>query len=569
MSEEPTIVERPLASAPAHDRELTGGTAHGTRGSSGTLTFHTGITAAPLILRSEEVARAHALVRLVALVGGSALVAIWLPERISPGRWVATIVVTATILLSLFLSVEFRDAERFTERKMLTHGLACVASILSVVFYVGVYSPAVTALCVGIYFFGLGDSPRSGWMIYLACSFGYLALCVLAISGLIDLSASVMGLAHADVPSQLANALVIQVLLALTFWLGRKSRGATLMAFERLERAALQIKQREALLDEARADMDRVNAVKVGRHSGTRVGDYEVIELIGRGAMGEVYRGRHVPSERPVALKFLGLAAMEEPAQFERFLREAEITSAISSPHIVQTLESGRLPDGSPYLVMELLEGHDLAWHLRAHQRMGMSAVLTLVAEVAQALSAADELGVVHRDLKPQNLFLAEGRDRSRWKVLDFGVSKMGEAASNLTQGAAVGTPSYMSPEQARGEDVDHRADVFALGVVAYRALTGQPPFTASDSISTLYNVAHVQPPRPSGLVRVTEDVERVLALALAKDRSRRFASATMFATALRDGVRHRLDERLRRDADRLLLEQPWGADTLVAKRSA
>jgi serine/threonine-protein kinase len=155
------------------------------------------------------------------------------------------------------------------------------------------------------------------------------------------------------------------------------------------------------------------------------------------------------------------------------------------------------------------------------------------------------------------------------WKVLDFGVSKINDVASTLTQGAAVGTPSYMSPEQARGQEVDHRADVFALGVVAYRAMTGRPAFTAPDSVTTLYNVAHVQPVRPGELVRVTDDVERVLALVLAKERERRFSSASMFALALRDAARQRLDERLRRDADALLEEHPWGTDDLVLRRSA
>ncbi len=567
--EEPTVIERPVASEVAADAESTSGSTLVPGGSSGTLTYQSGVTSAPQILRSEELARTTALMRLVALVAGAAEVAIWLPERVSPGRWLSTVVVGATALLSVLLLLDFRDPEHFDQRKVLAHGLACVASILAIAYYVGVFSPAIMALCVGIYFFGLSDSTRSGWAIYLACALGYFALCVLALAGVIDLSASVLALQRSEPAGLVATTGVAQVLLALTFWLARQSRRATLMAFERLERAGRQIKKRDALLDEARADIDRANAARMGRYSGQQVDSYEVIELIGRGAMGEVYRARRAATDELVAMKFLHPMAVEEPAQLERFLREAEITSAIRSPHIARTLDSGTLPDGVPYLVMELLEGHDLAWHLRQQKRLGMSATLELVAQVAQALSAADDIGVVHRDLKPQNLFLSEQGNQRVWKILDFGVSKMGEIASNLTQGAAVGTPSYMSPEQARGEDVDHRADVFALGVITFRVLSGQPPFTAADAISTLYNVAHVQPVRPGHVVRVTEDVERVLALSLAKDRMRRFSSATMFAAALREAARQRLDDRLRRDADALLEAHPWGTDDLELKRSA
>lgn len=568
-SEEPTVIERPVVTEAVLDTDGTSGSTLAPGGSSGTLTYQSGIASAPLILRGEEIARTTALMRLVALVGGAGLIAIWLPERVSPGRWLSTFVVSATTLLSIAFLIDFRDPERFDQRKVLVHGLACVASILSIAYYVGVFSPAIMALCVGIYFFGLGDSTRSGWAIFLACAIGYFTLCVLAMVRVIDLSASVLALRRSELPGLIATTFVAQVLLALTFWLARQSRRATLMAFERLERAGRQIKKRDALLDEARADIDRANAARVGRYSGERIDEYEVIELIGRGAMGEVYRASNATTDELVALKFLHPVALEDPAQVERFLREAEITSAIRSSHIARTLGTGALPDGVPYLVMELLEGHDLAWHLRQKKRLGMSATLELVTQVAQALSAADDIGVVHRDLKPQNLFLAEQGNQRVWKILDFGVSRMGEIASNLTQGAAVGTPSYMSPEQARGEEVDHRADVFALGVITFRVLSGQPPFTAADAISTLYNVAHVQPVRPTHLVRVTEDVERVLALSLAKDRARRFSSATMFAAALREAARQRLDDRLRRDADALLQAHPWGTDDLELKRSA
>jgi serine/threonine-protein kinase len=197
---------------------------------------------------------------------------------------------------------------------------------------------------------------------------------------------------------------------------------------------------------------------------------------------------------------------------------------------------------------------------LRDEKRLDLAEVVELVEQVASALTEADSSGIVHRDIKPQNLYWSG--PEGIWKILDFGISKVREATAQLTQGAAIGTPSYMSPEQARGIEVDHRSDVFSLGVVAYRCLTGRPAFTALDSAVTIYNVVHVQPAAPtdSGAL-ISPDVERVLALALAKDRTRRFATASAFATALATAAKNQLDARVARDADRLLAEQPWGSE--------
>ena len=145
--------------------------------------------------------------------------------------------------------------------------------------------------------------------------------------------------------------------------------------------------------------------------------------------------------------------------------------------------------------------------------------------------------------------------------MLDFGVSKSRARPARSRRRGTVGTPSYMAPEQAQGREVDHRADIFALGVITYRALTGRPPFTGPDSPATMYNVVHVQPARPGELADLPEDVDLILALALAKDRSRRVPSSNTFAAALRDAARGELDERLRRDARNLLAEQPWSAE--------
>ena len=143
--------------------------------------------------------------------------------------------------------------------------------------------------------------------------------------------------------------------------------------------------------------------------------------------------------------------------------------------------------------------------------------------------------------------------------MLDFGISKVSAAGATLTRGHVIGTPSYMSPEQAQGLPVDHRSDVFALAALAYRALTGRPPFTSPDSSVTVYNVIYVMPTRPTELVDVHPDVDLALALGLAKDRDQRLRSAVIFAAALRDAVRGELDHALRAAAKALLDERPWG----------
>jgi serine/threonine-protein kinase len=167
---------------------------------------------------------------------------------------------------------------------------------------------------------------------------------------------------------------------------------------------------------------------------------------------------------------------------------------------------------------------------------------------------------VVHRDLKPHNLFLAEEGGVFTWKLLDFGVSKLVDAGGTLTAGHVIGTPGYMAPEQARGEDVDGRADVYALAAIAYRCLTGHPPFTGKDVPSTLYDVVYKMPTRPSLLIaELHADVDRALALGLAKRPRERLASARELADALAAAVGGGLAPGLRVRADELVARHAWG----------
>jgi uncharacterized membrane protein YeaQ/YmgE (transglycosylase-associated protein family) len=436
---------------------------------------------------------------------------------------------------------------------------ACVT--LALVGHLGVLSPVTMAMAIIVSFDGASDQRARGRLVYVTSAIGYMVLVLLACFRVIPPLLPAKG--PIDPRATFLFGLTGEGMLFAAYWVAVVGRRRTLEAMERLESAHVEIRRRQALLDEVRADLDRaLDAARVGRFTGQEIGPYLVNEIIGRGGMGEVYRGVRVETGELVALKVLHAQFQGEKDQLERFFREAEVTTQLASPHIVRVVDRGRAPDGSPYLAMELLVGYDLAHALRRHSRLGMNDVLEMVTHVAGGLSAAQEAGIVHRDIKPQNVFRARVGGGAMWKVLDFGVSKINDFAGTLTHGAIVGTPGYMSPEQARGLPLSHRSDVFSLGALAYRALTGRPAFHASDPLSTTYQVVHKMPSRPSEIVpKLHSDVDAVLALALAKDPKDRFKSAVSFAAALRDASRGELDDRLRAAATELLVRHSWGAE--------
>jgi len=208
---------------------------------------------------------------------------------------------------------------------------------------------------------------------------------------------------------------------------------------------------------------------------------------------------------------------------------------------------------------MERLHGHDLAHHLRAG-KIPPAGLDEMLAQVGAAVEEAWQHGIVHRDLKPQNLYLADAPGKPIWKVLDFGVAALADHSGTLTQDHVVGTPAYMAPEQARGERVDFRADVYALGAIAYRWITGRPVCGGKDLHASLYQVVHVMPQRPSSLADIPDDVDLTLALALAKQPADRFASVSELRAALAAALRDELDPGLRDRARELLLRHPWAA---------
>ncbi len=489
-----------------------------------------------------------------------AAIALQLTRNKNVAHWVLTASIALHGLGCGSVLLESRRGRPIHSTRMLFTGVLTVLVVLAATAHLGVLTPMFGFLLVTVYYNSSGDAPYER-VIYALSAIGYGCLVLLSLGGLLPLTESVVAMAEQNTRALVGFGIVGEGLLYATYRMARENRLATLTAIDRLERTKRQVLQRDALLLEARAEIEGARGGGVGRHTGSVVDEYEVFEVIGRGATGEVYRASHRDTGESAALKILYPHLMDD-VNVARYVREGECTRLLHSPHILEWFGSGTASDGCPYVATELLQGEDLSHHLHARRSMALPAVVEMIGQIAQGLNVAQENGIVHRDLKPQNIFLTTGRNGERiWKVLDFGVASLVESSGELTRGAAIGTPNYMSPEQTRGGAVDHRSDVFALGSIAYRALTGQPAFAAADSMSTMYRVNRVQPAKPSWLAPLPKDVDAVLALALAKDRENRFRSASTFAAALRDASRSELDEPYRAAASEVLAAHGWMQD--------
>jgi eukaryotic-like serine/threonine-protein kinase len=268
-------------------------------------------------------------------------------------------------------------------------------------------------------------------------------------------------------------------------------------------------------------------------------GRYRIDRLLGAGGMGTVYAARELAGDRPVALKVIGDEHTADQQTVARFQREGQVMSQTRHPNIVEVLEVGQA-DGCWFLAMELLEGTNLADAITAKGHFDTAEAVPILAGVLEALTAAHGGDVVHRDLKPENVFLCGPPGGApRAKVLDFGVAKVvGKSAHDqLTRsGTVVGTPEFMSPEQAMGTSVDGRSDLYAVGCIAYAMLCGRPPFLDDWPMRVVMKQAF-EPPVPPSRVRPelsrAEAVDRFMARALAKRPEDRFQSAGEMSAAL------------------------------------
>jgi eukaryotic-like serine/threonine-protein kinase len=287
---------------------------------------------------------------------------------------------------------------------------------------------------------------------------------------------------------------------------------------------------------------------------------YEIRGILGQGGMGTVFRGYHLDLDRPVAVKVLNPAQIVKRSAVQRFHNEARSSGMIGHPNICEVYDLGTLPSGSPYLVMEFIRGETLSARIARDKAMGLLAAIDVISSVLAGLVAAHSKSIVHRDIKPENIMLLPPPSNGV-KILDFGVSKMlgpdpygeGEDVLSLTRtGMVMGTPYYMSAEQARGErDLDVRVDVYACGVMLYEALTGKRPYTASNYNALLLKIVG-GPPTP--LLKLKPElppaIGEIVARAMKLERKERYQNAYDFRTELQS-LREQIGSRARASRDR------------------
>jgi serine/threonine protein kinase len=281
---------------------------------------------------------------------------------------------------------------------------------------------------------------------------------------------------------------------------------------------------------------------------GTTVGHYRITAKLGAGGMGEVFLGEDARLDRKAAIKFLSVESAGDPSRRQRFLTEARAASALNHPHVCVVYDVGETQDGLPFIAMEFVEGRSLDKAVREGP-LEIARVSEIGAQVADALDAAHHRRIVHRDIKPANISLNE---RGQVKVLDFGLAKRMPSPADADgptqdlqwtqQGQVLGTPGYMSPEQALGREIDHRSDIFSVVVVLYELATGQRPFSGATFAETVNKIINTQPP---AITRLNHDVpaefERIILKCLQKQPDRRYQSARELMSDLKE-LRRRLD---------------------------
>lgn len=514
------------------------------------------LTTAADAMRNEEVERTRLFIIMgwiISVISSATLL------FVDASRGVAAVFLGG-LAVGLVISVHyfrlFADPTKYTDRRLITLAFICIVNSHLGVLLFGVYSAAPVVVVVGLHFVARTELIRVARWIFGTALASYSLISLIIITGIIQ-DPGVFA-SDREVPRlSLATAtLFVLGAYVLAYYTARTFRAASLTSIDELQRATRLASQREALMDELRADLERALQVGgPGRYSDQIVGRFKLGIVLGRGAMGEVYEAIHIDTNSPAAVKLLRREQLADPTQVARFTREVRASQAIESPYIVKVLDASTAEATLPFLAMERLHGQTLGELLRSEPRLSTELTLEMCRNAADGIDALAAAGIVHRDLKPANLFqTSEGV----WKILDLGVATLGGDSGTLTQGEAVGTPYYMAPEQAQGLRVDPRADIYALAAIAYRCLTGRYPFTGTDTPALLYAVVHRMPPRPGELADVPADVDRWFAIALAKSPEDRFTTGGEAIDALVAAYAEHLDPKLRRRADVLLRKHPW-----------
>jgi tRNA A-37 threonylcarbamoyl transferase component Bud32 len=460
-----------------------------------------------------------------------------------------------------------------TERikKMFPVAVVQACGAIGITFGLGLASPFNALVVIALFLYALSAPPAHARAAFVLLAGSYAVLSVLVLAGVLSGTGL---LAPVPIPfgTQLANALWVEGTYATGFAVGIIARRDSARLVAELERVVRGVAHREALLREAREELARVARVGGrGPFSSVDLGEFHLGDVIGRGGMGEVYAATRSDGSE-AAVKLLRRDVLAQPDMVRRFEREAKIVESIHSPHIVTVYAVGGEDAPLPYIAMERLRGEDLVSQVRARGSLPLEEAIALVREVCEGLRVAHLAGVVHRDLKPANLFHAEldvgpggvtppEAGTRYWKILDFGVSKFLQSSdATLTTNQVLGTPHYMSPEQAARRPVDARTDLYGLGTIVYRVLTGKLAFPKSDVNEVIRAVLDDMPEDPRGLAAMPEDVGLWLRIAMAKKPEERFASASDMAEAFEAAAQGELPVPLRSRARALLLQQAWGA---------
>jgi serine/threonine-protein kinase len=554
--------EKTYAGTPSAISVAASAAASGTEDSTPGSGLSTTLSTAEDALNFEEVKRTRAMIRFgwIASVIAIGLVPAFGGHPVLQGACIGALLFG--IVTSIGFYRRLHDPANLTPRWIFWISIMCAFNAQICLLYFGNLSAATAIFVMGLYFLARTGQTKSADKAYVFAATLHAIPSLLMIFGIIGDYAVYATDPPLTTKELIVGELFVQTIYFFAYFSARQQRKASLESIDELQEATRLALQREALLQELRQDLDR--ALKVGgpgRYTDRVLGSYRMGVVIGRGAMGEVYESSHVDTGEVVAVKLLHRELLADQKHVTRFLREARAASALDSPFVAKVITASEPEDPIPFLVMERLTGITLSELLRRKQRLAIEEVIELVVQIGSVIDSAKERGIVHRDLKPGNIRLAVSSGPRIWKVLDFGVSTLHDSGGTLTQGAIVGTPAYISPEQASSEKVDHRADLYALAAIAYRCLVGRPPYSGKDLPSLLYQAIHEMPRRPGELAAVPRSVEHVLAIGLAKNRDDRFDSGWEFCAALRSAASGELTEKLTNRARTILADLPWRSE--------
>lgn len=519
----------------------------------------TSITTPKEAMRQQEFQRVRAMLFFSSFSSlvGAILIPLLGQDPIATWIFVGTIILGGVAGLVLLITV--RDAASYRPWMATFTGLLSGLAVAAGYYFFGVTSAVVMVVPIGTYFYALGESYRGALACHANVAVWHAVISALQIARVIP-DVGMVSSNRDDIAEQIGITIAIQAIFFGAFVMARSIRLATQRTFEELDMAIKDNARRQALLNEAKQELALAQKIGgPGRFSEQTLGGYKLGNVLGRGAMGEVYAAVQVQTGQLAAVKLLGRESMQRPDIVTRFLREVEIARTLHEDNIVEVLAVSDAEDAMPFLVMERLQGRTLSERLRSDSKMSVDEVAEMMTALARGVSAAHRAGIVHRDLKPSNIFEHRSADKLVWKILDFGVSKFMDAGDTLTAGAIVGTPTYMAPEQAKGEEISSRADVYALGVIAYRTLTGRPAFSGPDLPVILRAVVYDVPPQPSQVAQLPPAIDFILAIAMAKEAKDRFAGAEELSGALVLAAQGRVSEELQLRGAAMMRKYPWG----------